>query len=636
MSEPRIALLGNPNTGKTTLFNRLCGARAKTANYPGVTVDARRGTCTAGDQSWTVIDLPGIYRLSLDLPETHFCRDYLSGAIEQEPDAALVVIDATALTRNLALVAEVLATQLPTVVALNMTDLAERAGLDINIETLERELGCPVVPIVARTGHGLDLLKQALRAPKATNATENADPVEWSRRVANASITRAQIDTPGKISDDRLDRLFTHPILGSLCFVGIMGGLFWAIFQLASYPMDWIESAFGFISSGVVSILPEGAVRDLIVDGVIGGIAGTVVFLPQICLLFFLLTLLEDTGYLARATFVVDRLLRRFGLPGQAFVPLLSSHACALPGIMCTRLIPDRKQRLVTILVAPFMSCSARLPVYVLLTSLLFADRPLLASLTFVACYMGGALMALVVALALRCTMFRGPALPMILELPSYKRPSLRNALLTTWDRGSVFLRNAGTVIVTICVVLWWLSTYPQLDQVSPGVTAMRAEAETLAPGAKEELLATAAAVESKERLAHSFAGRIGHGIEPLFRPLGYDWQIDICVVTSFAAREVFVSTLAVILQGDEEDEASLITRIRESTREDGKTPLFDTATCVSLLVFYVLALQCLPTLAVTRRETGGWRWALFQLAFMSVIAYVCAWIAYASVNAWG
>jgi ferrous iron transport protein B len=620
----RYALLGNPNTGKTTLFNQLCGVRAKTANFPGSTVDARIGTRKHDGANFEIVDLPGNYGLNLDRPESQLCRDYLAGRVAHTPppNAVLVVADATNLPRNLIIVSQALQQNLPAVVALNMIDLAQRRGLTIDVEKLSASLGCPVVPVCARSGEGIEQLLSAMRAPVKSTATLG-DPTdatragEWANSIVEHSIGGHDAVGGGAHDTltDRLDAAFTHPVLGVAVFAAVMVGLFYVIFALASMPMDLIELVFAELGSVLESVLPEGALRDLVVNGVVAGVAGTVVFLPQICLLFFLISLLEDTGYLARAAFVMDKLLRRFGLPGQSFVPLLSAHACALPALMATRLIPDRRDRLATILVAPFMSCSARLPVYVLLIGLLFAGRPMLAGLAFAGCYALGAIVALLSALAARRTFLRGPSMPMMLELPSYKWPSIRTALLTTFDRAMVFLRKAGTVILGICIVLWWLGEYPKVDP-PPEAAAIRAQAESMQStdeARASELLAEADHLERRHAKAGSFIGRIGRAMEPVFSPLGYDWQLTVGVTSSLLAREVFVSTMVVVLTGEEEDaaeEPSVLDRLTSAKRDDG-TPVFSMATSASLLVYYVLAMQCLPTLAVTRRESGSYVLAL-------------------------
>jgi ferrous iron transport protein B len=624
---PRVALLGNPNTGKTTLFNVLCGARAKTSNFPGTTTSVRSGHCELAGQHVDIIDLPGIYDLRYQSPETRIVREVLAGDGPSPPDMVIVLVDACNLTRNLVLVGQLLSYGQPVAVALNMVDLAQRRGLTIDEAVMSRRLGVSVVPMVARKGSGLQALRAAITStlaqprpfiapsdlPSADASTETL--TVWADTVvgeaASGPVDGQNVDTLG----ERLDRTFTHPLLGVLSFAAVMTALFYTLFALATVPMDLIEAIFAGLGDVVRSQLPAGPVRDLLTDGIVGGIAGTVVFLPQICLLFFLISLLEDTGYLARAAFVMDRLLYRFGLPGHAFVPLLTSHACALPGIMSTRLIPDRRDRLATILVAPFMSCSARLPVYVLLTSLIFADQPWLAAIAFVGCYVLGAAAALLSAVLFGRTVLKGRARPMVLELPSYKAPSFMNALLTAKDQGLTFLRTAGTVIIAICVVMWWLSAYPKVEP-GPQVDALRAQGLTV----EADLL------QNRAEQAGSFAGRTGRLMEPLFRPLGFDWQLTVGILTSFLAREVFVSTMSVLVGagGETEVDEGVIARIRAMTRSDGSL-VFTPATSAAALVFFVLAMQCLPTLAVTRRETGSTRYAALQLGYMSTLAYLAA-----------
>ncbi len=656
---PRIALIGNPNTGKTTLFNRLCGARAKTANFPGTTTAMRIGRMVDTDsRAYEVVDLPGIYRLTLDAPESRLCRSVLLGeGLYRAPDAIIVVVDACNLTRNLMLVGELLQFDVPVIVALNMVDLAQRRGLTLDATRLAAHLGCPVVSIIARRGTGIDELRAVLdrvlagkRAPLIV-ATDEAAGVrieppassdqieEWADQIVDASIGgSAAVGSSTDTLTERLDKAFTHPVLGLLVFAAVMGGLFWTLFALARVPMDLIEATFAHLGHWVSTILPEGALRDLVADGIISGIAGTVVFLPQICLLFFLINLLEDTGYLARAAFVMDRILCRFGLPGHAFVPLLSAHACALPGIMSARLIPDRRDRLATILVTPLMSCSARLPVYVLLTSMLFVDRPLFAGLAFASCYFLGGTMALIAAFVIRRTLLKGVARPMVLELPTYKMPSFTNALIAAKDQGYAFLKTVGTIIMAISIVMWWLNTYPHTAP-PPEVQSLRAQAAAAPSEAvRTSLTDQADRLEARAAQANSFAGMLGKTIQPVFAPLGYDWQLTVGVLTSFVAREVFVSTMSVLLQGTNEadlQDQGVIQRIRTAKRDDGR-PLFTPATAASLLVFFVLAMQCLSTLTVTRQETGSIKWAGVQLAYMSVLAYVAAFVTYQGLHLFG
>lgn len=658
----RVALLGIPNTGKTTLFNRLTGLRHRTGNFPGTTLEARVGRINIGGGAHanaSLVDLPGTYSLEIDQLEADTCRRVLDGRLTEgggaasAPDAVVVVLDATNLSRNLVLAGEVLRRRLPTVVALNMMDLARNQGLSINLDVLRERLGCRVVAINARSGEGVDALLSALgqtlsdsappsRTPPGGRSVDDRALHTWAEELheASASTTRP-MPAPGSSATDKADRILTHPVLGLVAFVTIMAGLFMAIFSLATVPMDLIDGLFAHAGDLVGRVLPEGILHDLIVNGVVAGVGATVIFLPQICLLFFLISLLEDTGYLARAAFVMDRVLRPFGLPGHSFVPLLSSHACALPGIMAARGIPDRRERLATILVAPFMTCSARLPVYVLLTGLIFPHSPLGAALAFIGCYALGILAGVFSALIARRTILRGPTRPMALELPSYKFPSIRTAFITMYDRGLMFLKKAGTVILAICIVLWWLGAYPHV-QPPAEVAALREQAaavQTAQPEQAEELTLKADRMEHQHQAANSFLGHAGRIAQPIFAPLSFDWQVSIGVLASFAAREVFVGTMAVLIVGDELDagEAAADQGVREqlasAQRADG-TAVFSTPTAWSLLVFFVLAMQCLPTLVVTAREAGASKWAFVQLAWMSGVAYVAALIAYTIASA--
>jgi ferrous iron transport protein B len=639
-----IAVLGNPNVGKTTLFNRIAGIRAKTSNFPGTTQEARIAHVHLNDQTdqrdqieSVLIDLPGIYSLNLDLSESRICAQVLDGTAapvgEQAhtPDALLVVLDATNLMRNLSIVGESIAKRLPTVVAVNMIDAARRRGIHVDPDKLAECLGCPVVVCSARTGEGVEQLISTLpkaKIPDRSAPTDQAGIERWAQDVyASASVPK-----DGYTDDnftDRLDRAFTHPILGILTFAAIMTTLFWMIFKLAAYPMDWIDLWFGSVGGWVGSLIPDGAIHDLVVDGVIAGVGGTIIFLPQICLLFFLLAILEGTGYLARAAFVIDRALRPFGMSGHAFVPLLSSHACAIPGIMAARAIPDKRDRLATILVAPFMSCTARIPVYVLLTTILFPDRPLLQAYAFTMCYALGIFAGLFTSLLFRRTILRGKSRPMALELPSYRIPDLKSALMLTFDRGLVFLKKAGTLILAISIVLWWLGAYPK-SAPTPEATELRVQAASIVDADQSnELLAQAETLDIRNAAAHSFLGRLGTAFQPIFAPLGYDRQLTVGVLASFAAREVFVSTMAVQVAGsDDVEDDSVLDSIANATNDDG-SPIFTYGTSWSLLFFYVLASLCLPTLVVTAKEAGGWKWALLQLGWMSTLAYISAFAAY-------
>ena len=643
---PRAALLGQPNTGKTTLFNRLCGSRARTANIPGTTVESRVGLTATTYGVLEIMDLPGIYGLSLEVPESKLCRDCLDGRIgDVAPDVAVIIADATNFSRSLRFASHALRRKMPCVIAITLADDARRKGFSVNAAALSECLGCPVVITSGRTGEGVDeLADAALRAALhgislesfeqrlnhlPASSVSESDLAKWANDVL-VEVASGRLAEASSVSD-RVDRALTHPVSGLATFVLVMSVLFASIFWLAQFPMKGLDFIFGTSGDWLRAVMPAGPLRDLCVDGIIGGVAGTVVFLPQICLLFFLLSLLEDSGYLARAAFAADKFLRRFGLPGQAFVPLLSSHACALPGIMSTRLIPDPKDRLATILVAPFMSCTARLPVYVLLISLLFAGRPWLAGLAFVGCYATGAIAGLLSAFLVRRTLLKGPARPMLLEMPPYRRPSVRIALWVMYDRGVLFIKNAGSMILAICVVMWWLSAYPKVAP-SPELLQMQAQTSEVARQANaksEQVQSLETAVklqESLEQQLGSMAGKLGLIAEPLFHPLGFDHQLTVAVLTSFLAREVFVSTLMIISSTDANDEASLLDRLTHNRRADG-TLLFTIPTAASLLVFFTLAMQCLPTLALVRRETQSWKWPLLQFVWMSGLAWSMAWI---------
>ena len=641
----RAALLGQPNAGKTTLFNRLCGVRARTSNLPGTTVESRVGLTRAAGEDLEVMDLPGTYGLNLELPESRLCRACIEGQLgDAAPDAVIVVADATNLAKSLRFVVQVLRRRLPCVVAVTLADEARRKGLSVDATRLSERLGCPVCVTSGRTGEGVDALAEAALAVARSGTlgrdharrltllpSEASEPAvaAWCSECMAACVGGRAAVQADRLTD-RVDAALTHPVSGGAVFLLVMGVLFTAIFWLAKFPMEGIDWIFTHLGGALADALPEGMLRSLLVDGVVGGVAGTVVFLPQIALLFFLLSLLEDSGYLARAAFAADRFMRRFGLPGQAFVPLLSSHACALPGILSTRLIPDPRDRLASILAAPFMSCTARLPVYVLLISVLFAGRPWLAAIAFLGCYATGAVAGLLTALLARRTLLRGPARPMVLELPPYRRPSLRTALWMMTDRASLFMKNAGTMILAICVVMWWLSAFPRVEP-DGAMQAELARATALRSSGTMEGITQAAVTEAqvhaelaRRQQLGSFAGRLGDAVQPVMAPLGFDRQLTVATLTSFLAREVFVSTLAVLQGADGEPESRVVERIAQARRADG-TRMLDAPTAAALLVFFTLAMQCLPTLALIRRETGGWRWPLLQLAWMSGLAWSMA-----------
>jgi len=647
----RLALVGNPNSGKTTLFNALTGLRAQTANYPGTTVERRTGRLTLAGETIELIDLPGMYDLHALSEEERIAVDVLTGHSVKvpKPDAAIVLADAANLSRSLFLISQIIESNVPVIVALNMMDIAEDAGLEINTAQLARELGCPLVPIIARTGRGLDELRRAIQQIRSSSVP--AVPVvtctacndcRFKTRYAWTDAMAGRVTQltgqPRNLWTERIDHVLTHPVGGVFVFFAVMLGFFFLIFQIARIPMDMVDTLFTGLGGVIARHFPEGDLRDLLVQGVIGGMGGILVFLPQICILFFCLSLLEDVGYLARAAFVMDRLMRHVGLPGKAFVPLLSAHACAIPAIMASRVIEDKRDRLVTILVAPLMSCSARIPVYSMLAALLFARDPWRASLVFTGAYLLGVIAALAAALVFKRTILRGETRPLVLELPAYKWPSLRTAVLTVVDRALVFIKNAGTVILFISIVLWALATYPK-GAPPPEAVAMQQQVASLTGPAAEELQTKIDRLVRHHALENSVAGRIGRFVEPVIRPLGFDWQIGIGIISSFAAREVIVSTLAVVYGVGEdvakENPQSLYDSLRRAERSDG-SKVFTTATCASLLIYYVLAAQCLSTQVVTRRETNSWKWPALQLGYMSVMAYVASLVVFHVLRALG
>ena len=722
-----VALTGNPNCGKTTVFNALTGLRGKVGNYAGVTVERKEGRLKGGpaDAPITILDLPGTYSLSPKSLDEQISRDVLFHRLPDVPAPALmvVVIDASNLERNLYYATQVIELGYPTILALNMVDVAEQNGHTIDAAALGRELNVPVVSLVASQGHGLAeltrriveffanptcvaitrlfvtlperaeaelkplvaLLSQEFRqrttsahaeallvltdervmaaneahypnlihdAVTAARQRLEALDISWRtvaiesryQRIAGicARVTR-QAAAAGESISDRLDRFVTHKVWGTLIFCAIMIVIFQSIFTFASVPMDLLEGGVGVLGEWLRGVMPAGDLRSLLVDGVIAGVGGVLVFLPQILFLFFFIGLLEDTGYMARAAFLMDRLMSKVGLHGKSFIPMLSSFACAIPGIMATRTIESPKDRLVTILIAPLMSCSARLPVYTLLIAACIPNRTVLGfvglpALTLFAMYLLGIVVALLMAWLFKKTLLRGDTPMLILEMPPYKRPLVRQVVRHMWDRSKLFLRRAGTVILGISIILWFLQTYPKSPAISRQFASQRTQVESrgvVAPDGKPDA-ATAAQLseldkrEASELLAHSFAGRIGHLIEPVFEPLGFDWKIGIGIVASFAAREVFVSTMSTVysMGGGKEDEdiKRLADQLQEQTRADG-SPLYSARLGLTLMVFYVFALQCVSTIAVVRRETNGWKWPVFQFAYMFTLAWVLAFL---------
>ncbi len=757
-----IALIGNPNTGKSTLFNALSGVRQRVGNYPGVTVEKKVGRLNIEGRQFSVVDLPGTYSLAPRSPDEMIAVDVLLGRRNDvdRPDVILCIVDASNLERNLYLVSQVLELGRPTVLALNMVDVAAEKGLTLNIERLRSQLHVPIVEIQANRKVGLTELKSTLAAAAETTVTPPKSPFpdEFQREVATLEATergegevvlprylveRLLLDTSGYLErshmpgintavvdqvkaarqrlaaagfpvpaveamsryrwvaevlegvvtrptqrrvtlSDKLDHVLTHKLWGTIIFIAVMVLLFQSVFYVAE-PASWgIDELKGMLSGLVEANMSEGALRSLVVKGVIEGVGGVLVFLPQIFTLFLFIAILEDCGYMARAAYLMDKLMSRVGLSGKSFIPLLSSFACAIPGIMSARVIENPRDRLVTILIAPLMSCSARLPVYTLLIGA-FIPKTLLVGYTFraggrefslgiglqgvtmFAMYAIGIVTAIFVALILKKTILKGATPAFVMELPSYKIPGLGIVVHRMLDRGWAFVRRAGTLIFAVTIVVWATAYYPHsAASLDPSLVSEQADLQvridtlqqrlptTEADGdasqqtpLPESAKVTAARAELQQltdRLAevehqiegayleNSFLGWMGHGVEPLVRPLGWDWRIGCAAIASFPAREVVIATLGVIYKlGEEEDEESdsLRDTLRNATWAGTERPVFNTPVALSIMVFFALCAQCASTLVVMKRETNSWRWPIFTFVYMTALAYIGAMLTY-------
>ncbi|TMA25530.1 MAG: ferrous iron transporter B [Deltaproteobacteria bacterium] len=615
----RLGLIGAPNSGKTTLFNALTGLRAKVANYPGVTVERREARISLGERPAVVIDLPGTYSLEPLSPDEAVVLRVLDGELSAAPDALVVVADACTLERSLPFVAQVLLRERPTCLVLTMIDeLAARRGT-LDLPRLERALGIPVLGVIGHRGRGLDALVRLLGRPEEWSRPvllPPADPTSRSHWADSVFASVAGVRPGLHRLTEAIDRVVLHPLAGSLLFAAVMITFFQLIFAWATPAMDAIDKGIAAAAGFLHAALPAGLLVDFLADGLVKGVGAVVAFLPQIVLLFGLLYLLEDVGYMARAAFVVDRVMGRVGLEGRAFVALLSSYACAVPGIMATRTIPSPRDRLVTILVAPLMTCSARLPVYALLIGAFVPAVPVwgplgLQGLVLLALYLLGSVSALVMAGLFERTLLPSTALPFYLELPSYRMPSAKLWFSQVWGSARAFIKRAGTIILMVSVMLWVLLHFPRSEPP---------------PGA-------APAEAARHVLEHSAAGTAGHAIEPVIAPLGFDWKIGVGLLASLAAREVIVATLAQIYASSDAD-TSLRAAIRDDVDPRTGRRVFDPPTVAALLAFFVFALQCLSTLAVMARETNGWRWPAFAFGYLLALAYGASFVTYRVVQA--
>ncbi len=656
----KIALLGNPNAGKSTLFNALTGLNQKTGNYAGVTVDRIDGKFKINQENiiteCTITDLPGTYSLYPKSLDERVTCGYL---LLENIDVALVVVDATNLKRNLLLATQIIDLKFRTVIALNFTDETNLQNIKIDVNGLEQDLGVPIVCIDSRNKVGFNELHIALLKAKvstsifydvasfpnltykefvskglstALNTEENKDKIFRFSQLNY--LTKKHVKSPNELSlkilSNKIDKITTHKVLGYLVLLAVLFTVFQLIFFVAEYPMGWIENAFLALQNFVHDNLPEGKINDLVVNGIIAGISGVVMFIPQIALLFLFIAVLEDSGYMARASFIMDKLMRGFGLNGKSVIPLISGTACAVPSIMATRGISNLKERLITIFILPLISCSARLPVYTLLIAVLYPNDYFLGifnlkGLALMALYFVGFIMALLIALIMHLYIKPSEKSFFIMEMPVYRIPQARSIFLTVLNKVKVFVIDAGKIIFALSIILWFLGSYGPGDNYSDlAKQELEVKARPMHP-----LNDSLRKVIQTQKLENSYIGVFGKAIEPAIKPLGFDWKIGIALITSFAAREVFVGTMSTIYQtGDSEDLMSIKEKLIFERRENG-SPTYSTATCWALLIFYAFAMQCISTVATTKRETKSWRWAAIQFFSFTALAYLSAFLVY-------
>ncbi|MBI3500300.1 MAG: ferrous iron transport protein B [Bacteroidetes bacterium] len=640
----KVALIGNPNCGKSTLFNVLTGLNQSTANFPGATVDKKTGSAKINSTSVEFIDLPGAYSLNAKSPDEKIAVEILQDKNNSDyPDLTIYVADASNLKRSLFLATQIIDSKIPMLIALNMMDVVDKRGMEINFEMLSEKLGVKIIPISAREERGIEELKQALfsdtKIPKEifseqqlAGKNDSQQTIERYRLITEiiSDCLKFKSKPEEDIFSSRTDKILTHKIWGYAIFLFILFLIFESIFVIASYPMQWIESSFTFSSQWGAAHLPKGEFSDLLMNGVLAGLSGIVVFIPQIALLFFFISILEDTGYMARVSFIMDRAMRKFGLNGRSVIPLLSGVACAVPAIMGTRTISNWKERLITIMVTPLMSCSARLPVYTLLIALVVPAKKVfgffnMQGIMLMLLYLIGFFAAIGSAFAMKYFIKSKERSFFIMELPPYRSPRWKNIGLAIIDRVKVFLFDAGKVIIAISIILWALASHAPADsfqKIEKKYTDYSYRGDYSDAEINNKI--------ASEKLETSYAGILGKFIEPVIKPLGFDWKVGIALVTSFAAREVFVGTMATIYSvGDANNSHSIREKMRAEKNPDTLKPKYSFAVGLSLMLFYAFAMQCMSTLAVVYRETKKLKWPVIQFFYMGALAYLASFVVY-------